>query len=639
MTNNQNPNNQQSNTPQMTGNENIVVLPDGSKPLPMGSGIISGLVGKGGMAIVYEIWNEQLGLKRAIKLLRPNSSKDVIERFDKEVKLTAQLDHPNIIKIHTVGKWYGLPYIEMELVDGVTLEDLIRKQGALPLELVTSISIIIANALEYTHHHKFTINGEEHEGLLHRDLKPGNILFSREGKVRLSDFGIATPTNVSASTSSGKIVGSMQYLAPEQLEEKESDTRSDIFALGCVMYEMITGEKTFPEKNITRLVRTRLKNEFKPLAIYEREIPAKLESIINKCLHLSKERRFADVRDLLKELRKVHAKISHHKPEMIIRDYATGKRTKIVDNNKKKTPLIPIISITLLVLGILATGAYFIIAPFQKSTQEVNNTQQISNVATPPNNRDIEKTSNESISKKSRTTSNRTAKPIKRTVNKKLSTTTSRKVTKKLTTKSNIKTQKAPTTLDAQDFFVEEPKVDNLLTQLQEKHFTDDPVTILKNEDKQGNYNNVLKVYDLLPPAYTRMKAVRLLKHRALSATGKVNKAYFDNTHINDGEFYLSKAIFLYNTGHYQRAIWILGIIKTAPTVLANKQKLYRESLLFKARCNSAIFDSSPTQSKKDKAMADWEKVKIEFKNDPSHPFYVEAVLSIQSLKAKEVEE
>ncbi len=635
MTNNQNLHNQQANSPQVTGNENIIVLPDGSKPLPMGSGIIKGLVGKGGMAIVYEIWNEQLGVSRAIKLLRPNSSKDVIERFDKEIKLTAQLDHPNIIKIHTVGKWYGLPFIEMELVNGITLEDLIKKQGALPIELATSISIIIAKALEYTHHLKFTINNEEHEGLLHRDLKPGNILFSREGKVRLSDFGIATPTNVSASTSSGKIVGSMQYLAPEQLEEKESDTRADIFALGCVMYEMVTGEKTFPEKNITRLVRTRLRNEFKPLVTYEKEIPVKLESIINKCLHLSKERRFSDIRDLVKELKKVHSKISHHKPEDIIRDYATGKRTKIVDNSKKKTPLIPILSIASLVIGILAVGAWFIIAPMmdrkniteEKISQDTSTApQEVENKKEPIKSLERPETVQRKSSKGTQKRASTRKSTVKKSPNKKVSKTT-----------ATLKTTKVAE--EAQDFFAEEPKKDEFLKKLGEKHFTDDPVRILKNEDKLGNYNNVLKAYDLLPPAYTRMKEVRLLKHRALSSTGKVNKTYFDNTHINDGEFYLSKAIFLYNTGHYQRAIWILGIIKTAPTVLANKQKLYRESLLFKARCSSAIFESAPTQIKKDKAMTEWENVKNEFKNDPSHPFHVEAVLSIQSLKAKEVEE
>lgn len=628
-----NQNENQSNNPenpQITGNENIVILPDGSKPLPMGSGIIKGLVGKGGMAIVYEIWNEQLGVKRAIKLLRPNSSKDIIDRFDKEIKLTAQLDHPNIIKIHTVGKWYGLPYIEMELVDGITLEDLIKRQGALPLELATSISIIICKALEYTHHHKFSINGEDHVGLLHRDLKPGNILFSREGKVRLSDFGIATPSNVSASTSSGKIVGSMQYLAPEQLEEKESDSRADIFALGCVMYEMITGEKTFPEKNITRLVRTRLRNEFKPLSSYEKDLPQKLESLVNKCLNLSKEKRFSDIKETLSELKKIHAKLGHHKPEDVIRDYATGRRTKVVVEEKKKAPIIPILSISLLVIGILFVGAYFIIAPMRKNIDALEKKlRSESKIAI--DSSEIKKEKDVPL-----------PKPVKKTVRKSTPKKYKNKPTVKRSSKTiskKLATPTAQTTVNQNIFEEEEVIKTGILKRLEEKHFTDDPIRILKNEDKLGNYNNVLEVYNQLSPAYTRMKEVRLLKHRALNATGKVNKTYFDNTHINDGEFYLSKAIFLYNTGHYQRAIWILGIIKTAPTVLANKQKLFRESLLFKARCSSAVFESGPSQSKKDKAMADWENVKAQFTTDPSHPFHVEAVLSIQSLKAKKVEQ
>ena len=196
----------------------MVILPDGTKQVPMGSGIITGILGEGGMSIIYEIWNEQLGVKRAVKLLRPNSSQENKERFEKEMKVTAQLDHPNIIDIHAVGDWNNLPYIEMEMVSGISLEELIRRQGALPLLVCTSIGIIVCRALDYTHHHQYKINEETFTGLLHGDLKPGNILFSREGVIRLTDFGVATPTEVSKSSSNGKVMGSMQYLSPEQIE-------------------------------------------------------------------------------------------------------------------------------------------------------------------------------------------------------------------------------------------------------------------------------------------------------------------------------------------------------------------------------------------------------------------------------------
>jgi len=108
-----------------------VVLPDGTRPVKMGSGVITGILGEGGMSVIYEIWNEQLGVKRAVKLLRPNSSKESRVRFEQEMKVTAQLDHPNIIDIHAVGEWNGLPYIEMEKVHGLSLEELIARQGAL----------------------------------------------------------------------------------------------------------------------------------------------------------------------------------------------------------------------------------------------------------------------------------------------------------------------------------------------------------------------------------------------------------------------------------------------------------------------------------------------------------------------------
>jgi hypothetical protein len=127
----------------------VVILPDGTKPLPLGSGTINSILGIGGMSNVYEIWNAHLEVKRAVKLLHPNYTTDSKQRFETEIKITAKLDHPNIVEIHAVGEWNGLPFIEMEKIDGVTLEKLITDRGGLPMEVCTSIGLLVGRALRY----------------------------------------------------------------------------------------------------------------------------------------------------------------------------------------------------------------------------------------------------------------------------------------------------------------------------------------------------------------------------------------------------------------------------------------------------------------------------------------------------------
>ena len=159
----------------------VMILPDGSKPVELGSGAVTALLGIGGMANVYEIWNNHLEMKRAVKLLHPNYSQDSKERFETEIKITAKLDHPNIVEIHAVGEWNGLPYIEMEKIEGVTLEKLVSDRGGLPFEVCTAIGIMVCRALRYAHSHEYALYGETYHGIIHRDLKPNNIMVS-EGR-------------------------------------------------------------------------------------------------------------------------------------------------------------------------------------------------------------------------------------------------------------------------------------------------------------------------------------------------------------------------------------------------------------------------------------------------------------------------
>ncbi|MBD3317980.1 MAG: protein kinase [Chitinivibrionales bacterium] len=302
-------------------------LHDGSSRL--GSGAITGELGEGGMAVVYEIWNEQLGVKRAVKVLRPQCSQENHDRFHTEMKLMAQLDHPNIVTIHTVGQWHGLPYIEMDRVDGESLHYLISRRGALPVDFTVAIALVVARALRYTHSFEYTINGRQQIGLLHRDLKPANILVSTKGKVQLTDFGIATPVNVSMHTPDGNVVGSLQYIAPEQLEGKEAGPTADMYSFGCVLYEMLTGFQMFPHTNISKLIAARSSNDYEPLSSLAPNLSPRLRRFVERCLRTDPRQRPESMREVCRELGKIYESLSGGSPEQVVARYMKQPRPAV----------------------------------------------------------------------------------------------------------------------------------------------------------------------------------------------------------------------------------------------------------------------------------------------------------------------
>src|SRR6201984_2104097 len=211
-------------------------------------------IGAGGMGEVYRARDTRLDRIVAIKVLPANLADraELRERFEREAKTIASLNHPHICVLHNIGQQDGVDYLVMEYLEGETLAHRLQK-GPLPLEQVLQFAIEISDALDKAHR----------KGVTHRDLKPGNIMLTKTG-TKLLDFGLAklkqeaTPANVSLSelptandplTAQGTIIGTLQYMAPEQLEGKEVDARTDIFAFGVLVYEMATGKKAFEGKS------------------------------------------------------------------------------------------------------------------------------------------------------------------------------------------------------------------------------------------------------------------------------------------------------------------------------------------------------------------------------------------------------
>ncbi|MDR2692849.1 MAG: serine/threonine protein kinase [Chitinispirillales bacterium] len=272
-----------------------------------GSSLVVDTIGAGGMASVYKVWNERLELFRAVKML---SLDTLYARFETEAKITAKLRHPHIVEVYSAGEWNGVPYMEMEYVDGCNLQEALETRGRFPDAVCCAAGLCIASALNYAHTLKFTLGGNSYDGIIHRDLKPANIIVSKHSEIKLTDFGIARPAQTSLHTIDGNIVGTLHYLSPEQLGNGKIDPRSDIYSFGAILYEMATGVKTFPQKSITELTMHRAANSFK--SPYEYDIPAapSISNIILKCLKASAQERYQNAAELIGDLQRAYAKIT-----------------------------------------------------------------------------------------------------------------------------------------------------------------------------------------------------------------------------------------------------------------------------------------------------------------------------------------
>jgi len=283
----------------------------------LGANIVQGLIGEGGSASVFKVWHEELEVVRAIKILKQSHKADSRERFFTEAKILADIRHPNIIEIFNIGYMEGefpYPYLELEFVDGISIKHLIAKLGKLPLAAALSIAYFVCQALHYAHVKDYTLYGKIYRGLIHRDVKPENILISVEGIVKLMDFGIARPSEVSLHTVGSKIMGTLVYLSPEQLNGGSLDHRSDIFSLGAVLYEMITGSRAFPQKTLTELVHKKTSGQYRPLNSHNMVFPDRLVRIIEKSLSLSPNDRYASAAEMGYDIYGVLREISDLSP-------------------------------------------------------------------------------------------------------------------------------------------------------------------------------------------------------------------------------------------------------------------------------------------------------------------------------------
>lgn len=285
---------------------------------------ILGKVGAGGMSDVYKAKDHILSRIVAIKVLKSEFSEDrtFVTKFRTEAQSAAVLEHPNIVNIYDVGSEDGLYYIVMEYVEGITLKTYIEKKGQLSFKESASIAIQVARGIEAAHG----------KNIIHRDIKPQNIMISTDGKVKVTDFGIAKAA--SSNTISSDVMGSVHYASPEQARNGFIDARSDVYSLGIVMYEMITGRVPFDGDTTVAVAIQHLQEEIVKPSVYAPNIPVSFEGIILKCTQKTPDRRYQSMAELLNDLR--HSLTNPNENFVVIAPLVDNSRTKVIADEDLK---------------------------------------------------------------------------------------------------------------------------------------------------------------------------------------------------------------------------------------------------------------------------------------------------------------
>ena len=288
-------------------------------------------IGEGGMANVYLAKDTILDRKVAIKVLRGDLSNDekFIRRFEREALSVSNLSHPNIVEVYDVGEEEGQHYIVMEYIEGKTLKQLLQKRGTLTLSEVIDIMNQLTDGLAHAHD----------AYIIHRDIKPQNIMIEDDGLVKITDFGIAMALNATQLTQTNSVMGSVHYLPPEQANGKTSTMKSDIYSLGILMYELLTGSVPFKGDNAVEIALKHLKEKIPSIRRQNPTIPQSVENIVLRATAKNPKNRYDSVKDMNKDLKeclnedkKNEKKIVFEYPENDIDD------TKVITNVKKSKP-------------------------------------------------------------------------------------------------------------------------------------------------------------------------------------------------------------------------------------------------------------------------------------------------------------
>jgi serine/threonine protein kinase/tetratricopeptide (TPR) repeat protein len=302
-------------------------------------------LGHGGMGKVYKVFDQEVQAKLALKLIRPEVSadKNTIDRFRNELRIARDISHKNICRMYDLGREAGSYFITMEYVSGEDLKSFIHRARQLVVGTAIFIAKQVCDGLAEAHR----------AGVVHRDLKPGNIMIDKEGNAKIMDFGIARSISVKGITGAGVMIGTPEYMSPEQVEGKEVDERSDIYSLGIILYEMLTGQVPF-EGDTPFTVGVKQKSEIpKDPKSLNAQIPEDLNRLILRCLEKDKERRYQSADDLKTNLEKIEKGLPTAEPPVPKRKTVTSRPITLTVSRKKLfVPLSIIFAIAVIAIGL-----------------------------------------------------------------------------------------------------------------------------------------------------------------------------------------------------------------------------------------------------------------------------------------------
>ncbi len=291
--------------------------PDAERPprpriTVLGDYRLGGKLGAGAMGAVYRAWQISRDRPAAVKVLRPHLAKNrvFLERFRREAHVMARLSHPNIVRCYGVGKQFNRHYLAMELVEGCSLGDWLYRLKRLSVGDAVHVALAIGRALQHAHQN----------GLVHRDVKPDNVLITPDGAIKLADLGLAKGIfEEPPATHAGHGAGTPVYMAPEQARSKEVDPRSDLYAVGCVLYHMLTGQFPFRGETSMDVIRAKLEGHYTPARQVDPAIPPELEAVLDLLLATDPDQRYQSATDLVGELEELG--LGHRSPHFL-RDHA-----------------------------------------------------------------------------------------------------------------------------------------------------------------------------------------------------------------------------------------------------------------------------------------------------------------------------
>ncbi|MGD8538062.1 MAG: serine/threonine-protein kinase [Candidatus Aminicenantes bacterium] len=340
---------------------------------------ITGELGKGAMGIVYKALDPDINREVAIKLIRvdvvsEDSEKDEAhKRFLREAQSAGNLEHPNIITIYEVGKEDNQTFIVMQYVDGESLKEAIASGKRYSPVEVLDLMTCLCDALEFAHNNK----------IVHRDIKPGNILLDKQERPYLVDFGVAR-IEMSTMTQSGTIVGTPSYMAPEQIQGTRVDARADIFSLGVIIYEMLTGKRPFEGDHITTIVYKIMNEEPTNIMEMKRDLPEGFEKVIKRALAKDPNKRYQSCKELAADLKKIGVWSDRTISSGLQRSEVLGLQKK----GKNRRILVYAASLIILLLG-GAVGAYYLVPDLKENFPLFNKKKEIVVEAVPLPNRDV----------------------------------------------------------------------------------------------------------------------------------------------------------------------------------------------------------------------------------------------------------